>query len=230
MYKTKMRQWSYFWEDQHPLARSNVAMLALSLAIWIILVIATYIAPRILTFKQVFQVALVEQLWSITSLVLVAIMIFNAIRTLDRWRKKQVAPSSVVLAVIAVACVLVITLNLPSFVEGTVSYVMGEPYGKVFDNFQSLCDNWENTYGQEATIAVNPSTEDLGMFEDVKKVRVTRDRHVVFFDFGDQIQRFGLACALGGTEPHTDGMADDFHYHRIRKYYYEFVERKNEDQ
>ena len=223
----KPHHWWLFWEDQHPLARNNVAVLGLMLAVWLILLVITYIAPRVLSVVDVFRLAAIERIWSITSFILIFILLFNCFRILIRWTKNQVPFTSVALAVLVLPVVAALTLYIPSFLHATVSYKMGDSFGTVFDEYQKLCDDWEATYGQQPTIALRPSEVDLGYFANRQEVEVWRDRSVILFDFGDEEQRYGLACVLGGGVPHTDGRTDDFTFRHIDKNYYEFVEHKD---
>lgn len=211
------------WEDLHPHTRNNIAVLIVAAGVWVILYGLTFLAPRIMNLHRVFQFALIERLWVITSIVLIAVMVFNAVRVAMRYRERLISLTSVVLAVIVIAPVIFFTLYLPSFFNAASSYALGEPYGKIFNQFSNYCDEWEASYGQQANIAIRPQDLDLGLF-DKHDVEVYRERKVVFFNFGDEGQVFGLACVLGGGVPHTDGKASDFQYQHIENNYYQFVE------
>lgn len=214
-----------FWEDQHPLARNNMLILALAVIVWLLLALITYIAPRIMTLEQVIRFSVLERVWSITSFVLVVLLLLNALRISLRFLQRSIGLASVGMAWLSTLMVLFLTLNLPSFFEQAIGYVMDEPYSSVLEEYQALCDEWEATYGQQVTIALQPGNVDLGFFQDREEVNVTRIQKTIFFDFGTPEQRFGLACVLGGGSPPDSGRADDYMYTRIEKNYYEWIER-----
>jgi hypothetical protein len=217
-----------YWEDLHPLSRNNIAIMVVAMVVWVTFQIITYAAPRLLTLHQVFQWAIIERLWTITGLVLIAVLVFNALRLLMRFARREVSWMSAASAWAVIGVVVYTTFWLPSFFNSTVSYVMGQSYGDVYNGFETLCDKWEERYRDEDTITLRISDEDLGLFENRAEVDVRRERNVVFFDFGDEEQEFGLACAIGGEEPHSTGRARDYEYHHINQHYYQYIDQPDQ--
>ncbi len=220
-----MKKLLLFWEDQHPLARNNVLILAISIVIWFFLLILTYVAPRNFTIEQVFEIAVTQRIWEITSLVLIALLVYNALRLTYRYTTKLASFSSLAMAWAVIVLMLFIAANSPSFHHSTISYLTGDSYGTVLTEFKEICDEWEATYGQQSAIALNPDNVDLGYFQDRDEVDIKRIQRAMFFDFGTEQQQFGLVCVLGGGSYPDSGRAENFEYDKIEKNYYEFVER-----
>jgi hypothetical protein len=220
-----MKNLLLFWEDQHPLARNNILILVVSIVIWISLLVLTYFVPRNFAIEQVFEIAVTQRIWEITILVLMALMAYNAVRLTYRYATKLASFASVAMAWTSIAIMLLIAANSPSFHHSTISYLTGDSYGTVLTEFKDLCDGWEATYGQQSTVALNPDDLDLGYFQNREEVDVMRIQRAVFFNFGTNQQRFGLACVLGGGSYPDSGRAENFKYDKIEKNYYEFIER-----
>lgn len=222
---TRPRHWIDLWEDQHPLARSNILLLSLlltsSLALWLMMLLT----PRFLDLRTVFQLAVIERLWFLGNIVLLAIFVYSIIRMSWMAFRKDISHISLVMVWITPVFLMIPLLLMPTFFRAMASYQLERSYGEISDEFSALCDEWEATYGQQASIAISVDEVDLGMFQDNGRVNVWRESNTVFFDFGDETQSFGLACALGGREPFDSGRRSrNFDYQHIRKNYYEFYD------
>ncbi len=226
-------RWLIWWEDLHPATRYSVAILAFQAGMWLIMNLLTYAAPRFLSYKQVFNFAILERLGTIISLILIAIVIYNSARVVQRYWEKVANLTSVILSLVAGVGLIIVALNMPSFLKGTIGHNMGASYPSVFSDFRGYCDEWQETYGQQATVAIRPDDLDLGIFNDETRVDVYRigsgETATVIFQMGDEEQRFGLACVLGtGESPYNLGRASDFDYVHWGKNYYGFVENKDQ--
>lgn len=226
-------RWLAWWEDQHPLMRYSVGLLIFQIGMWLILNAATYLAPRFFSYAKIFDFIIVERLGTIISLILVAIVLFNTFRIFMRYLNKAVSMTSVGLTILTGLLLVGFAMNMPSFLKGTIGHQMGARFPRVFGDFRELCDEWEETYGQQATIAIRPAELDTGIFNDTEKVELYRlgsgDSATVIFQMGDEEQIFGLACVLGsGETPYNSGRTSDFDYVHWGNNYYGFVENKDE--
>ena len=225
-------RWLAWWEDQHPAMRYSVGILGFQVGMWLIMNLFTYLAPRFFAYKQVFSFVILERLGTIVSLILVAIVLFNIFRVLMRYFQKVAGLASVLFSIIAGIGLIIVALNMPSFLKGAIGYNMGASYPTVFGEFQDLCDEWQATYGQQSTIAIQPDELEIGRFNDEELVSVYRvgsgETATVIFQMGDEEQLFGLACVLGtGENPYNLGRTSDFDYVHLGKNYYGFVENKD---
>ncbi len=222
---TRPRYWINLWEDQHPLARSNVLLVALLLLFSFLLWVIMYLSPRLLDIQTVFRVAVIERLWFLGNVVLLAIFVYSIIRLMWMAFRKDISYLSLLMVWITPFVLMVPLIIMPTFFQEAASYQLGQPYSEIMGEFTALCDEWEATYGQQASIALRVQEVDLGLFQDNERAKVWRESNTIFFDFGDDTQSFGLACALGGKEPYDSGRRSrDFDYRRVQKNYYEFYD------
>lgn len=222
---TRPRYWINLWEDQHPLARSNVLLVALLLLSSFLLWVIMRFAPRLLDIQTVFQVAVIERLWFLGNVVLLAIFVYSIIRLMWMAFRKDISYLSLLMVWITPFILMIPLLVMPTFFQEAASYQIGQPYSEIMGEFTALCDEWEATYGQQASSALRVQDVDLGLFQDNERVEVWRESNTIFFDFGDDTQSFGLACVLGGKEPYDSGRRSrDFDYRRVQKNYYEFYD------
>lgn len=225
-------RWLIWWEDLHPASRYSMAILGFQVGMWLLMNLLTYAAPRFLTYQQVFNFAILERLGTIISLILVAIVIYNSARVVQRYFQKFANSMSVILSLVAGVGLVVVALNMPAFLKGVIGHNMGASFPSVFGEFRDYCDEWQDTYGQQATIAIRPDDLDLGIFNDETRVDVYRvgsgETATVIFQMGEEEQRFGMACVLGsGESPYNLGRTSDFDYVHWGQNYYGFVENKD---
>jgi hypothetical protein len=222
---TRPRYWIDLWEDQHPLARSNFLLLGLLVASSLVLWLLMIFTPRFLDLHTVFQLAVIERLWFLGNVVLLAIFVYSIIRLTWMAFRKDISSISLLMVWVTPFILMLPLLVLPTFFRATASYQLGYSYTDISAEFSALCDDWQATYGQQASIALRVDDVDLGLFQDNDHVTVWRESNTVFFDFGDETQSFGLACALGGREPYDSGRRSrNFDYHHIQQNYYEFYD------
>jgi hypothetical protein len=222
---SRPRYWINLWEDQHPLARSNFLLLGLLLLSSIVLWLMLMVAPRMFDLHIVFQLAVIERLWFLANVVLLAIFVYSIIRLMWMATHKDISYVSLLMVWITPFVLMIPLILMPTFFQAMSSYQMGRSYREISQQFSALCDDWQASYGQQASIALRVDDVDLGLFQDNDRVNVWRESNTIFFDFGDETQSFGLACALGGREPYDSGQRSrSFYYRHIQKHYYEFYE------
>lgn len=226
-------RWLAWWEDQHPAMRYSIGILGFQVGMWLIMNLFTYLAPRFFTYKQVFDFSIIERLGTIVSLILIAIVAFNLLRVSVRYWQKSASLSSVLFSLMAGVGLVIVALNMPSFLKGAIGHNMGASYPTVFAEFRDLCDEWQETYGQQATIAIRPNELDIGRFNEEERVSVYRvdsgETATIIFQMGEEEQLFGLACVLGsGESPYNVGRTSDFDYIHLGQNYYGFVENKDQ--
>lgn len=211
------------WEDQHPLTRNSFILVLLELVFALILRIVIFLTPRLVDLSTLFKIAVLERVWLLTNVVLFVILVSSIIRL--TW---LVYGGRASLVSLLLACIMPFILWLPiqlmpTFFEAATSHQLQRPYSEVFVAFENLCNQWDETHGQRDNYIFFPQNEALGLLGNTDQVTVWRESNTVFFDFGDDEQSFGLACALGGERPTRNGrLSRDFSYRQIEGKYYEF--------
>ncbi len=218
-----LRRWLMLWEDQHPLARNSVLLMLLMLGFSLLFRLGTLLGPHYLSFSTLFEFAIVEDVWFVAHILVLAMFAYGAIRLVGLAVQGRVANLGVVMMVVSIVILLAPFLTMPSLFESAVAYQMNQPYDDVLEEVQALCAGWLDEFG---TRTFDPDDYDLGSLQG--RVEVWRESVTVFFNFGDEEQTFGLACVLNGEDPPDSGYrTKNYVYDHISEDYYEFYEKKS---
>lgn len=239
-----VRAFFNLWEDQHPLARVNILISLLALVVWGLTQLTVWIAPTVLPLDNLLRLTLIERLWEIMSTILLILLIYNALRITWKIIKRHAHFLSLGLGWGGVVLIVIPLYWTPSFLKAAIRQVMDRPYDEVFDEYQTLCNEWNTRcesnpnctditvreFISQGSVGGNPSPT-LGIFADSTKVQVYKEtsNKTVLFNFGvgeDDID-FGMACTIDGDTPPTSGRnVENYTYFHIRGNYYHFIEEK----
>jgi hypothetical protein len=241
-----------WWEDQHPLTHLNLFVFVVACIVWLILEIVVRLAAATLSFSGVFRVSIIERTWEVTGVIFILLLAFNALRLVHKAWQGHIGWIGVMVAWICVGGVALTVIFTPSFFKATVAHVMERPYSEVFDEYQTLCDSWQDQcqnngcttlqitdliYEYESEEDQAPDTNlskrvvrsELGIFADGERVEVFKEGTSIFFNFGKDELPFGLVCVIDDDTPPTNGArSNDFVYTYLRNNYYIFIEDKQE--
>jgi len=214
-----------FWEDQHPLTRSNLSLGICTLAAGIALHGVIRLILRGLGTEMIYSLSLALRMLHTVLLLLMLILIYNALRLLWQFLQGKgiVGSYGVLLAFLGIIILGGAITVLPNVISAAIAATAGRSYGSVYHDFEEVCDRWVVVWKDAENITLDVSQEDLGRLG--QEAEVFRLRNTVIFNFSDQQQDFGLACVLDQTQPADSGRAQPYEFFHLGRSRYQFAEK-----
>jgi|GEM_PF-5318964 len=218
-----MDQINDFLENQHPLVRSNIRLGIVVVGGVFALYLLIWGGVGFVSSDVLFQFESVLQVVQTLILLLAVMMIYNALKSLYHYVRRQgvFTGIGVSASLIAVIGVLLAFFNMPTVFARAVSFYASEPYDAIYNDVSDVCDALIDTYG-ETTVTISPEEGTYGVLEDISEIYQVRN--TIYFNFSEGDADFGFACLVRGDNPPDTARARDYTYKSVTSHVFQFVE------